>query len=516
MAVTVDTGELAADRVRLRTLRRNLGAHLATYRTAAGMSQPELARAIGRTRSTISKIEHGTRGMPATLWTITDDVCRAEGALISEHSTLALAEQDYRGRWRTHQRQTRQAAAQADADALKASSAPSQSARERDQVSGCDAWSETMGADGELAEELMREVVATLARSLGRREALRVARWALAAVGLSGLDADECARVARALDAPHRVDAHVVKNLATTLAHCKRQEDTLGPCEVLDTVVVQHGIVRRLLDGGCAEELRRSMSTVDSNMASTIGGYLLDMGHPDAARRYFGRARRAGHDAHNPACAAYAAANTSFAAFLLGDTCTALDTAAAARSLAARTDDARLKAHAEIQAAGAYALDGRHGPYMTACARAQEFLANGNVCAPGSLAYWVQEGSLDSRRSVCLSLLGKPKEAVDAATNASARFDRAYVGNYARCEIRLANALVRSREVTEAARVLGDAAGRASLSPRLTAELQAVRVLMRPWDDTQTVTTLDAQLEACGLMPTAAPSWWPGSSGPSS
>jgi len=501
----------------LGALRRSLGAHLATYRTAAGVSQPELGRAIDRTRSTVSKIEHGTRGMPEKQWKITDDVCRAEGALIAEHSVLAQAEQDYRGLCRAHQRQARQAAAQADADALRALPAPSGAVRERGQVGGRDAWPEIMGVDGELvAEELMREVVTKLARSLGRRKALRVAGWALGAVGLSGLDTDECTRVAQALDAPHRVDAHVVNNLATTLAHCKRQEDTLGPCEVLDTVVAQHGIVRRLLEGGCPEGLRRSLNTVDSDMASTIGGYLLDMGQPDVARRYFGHARRAGHDARNPACAAYAAANTSFAAFLRGDTCTALDAAAAARSLAAHTDDAQLKAHAEIQAAGAYALDGQHGSYMTACARAQGFLANGNVCAPGSLAYWVQEGSLDSRRSVCLSLLGKPQDAVDAATNASARFDRTYVGNYARCAIRLGNALVRSKEITEAARVLGDAASLAHLSPRLAAELHAARALMRPWDGTQAVTTLDAQLEAYGLIPTAAACWWPGSSGPSS
>jgi transcriptional regulator with XRE-family HTH domain len=510
----VDAGGLAADRVRLETLRRGLGAHLATYRRAAGVSQPELGQAISRTRSTVSKIEHGTRGMPAVLWRITDDVCCAGGALVAEHSTLAQAEQDYRGRWRAHHRQARQAAAQADADALRASPAPSHAARERDQVSGHDAWPETMGVDGELAEELM-QVVTKLARSLGRRDALRVARWALGAVGLSGLDTDECTRVVQALDAPRRVDAHVVNNLATTLAHCKRQEDTLGPCEVLDTVVAQHGIVRRLLEGGCPEGLRRPLNTVDSDMASTIGGYLLDMGHPDAARRYFEHGRRAGHDARNPACAAYAAANTSFAAFLRGDTCTALDTAAAARSLAARTDDARLKALAELQAAGAYALDGQYGPCMAACARVQEFLTNGNGCAPGSLAYWVHEGTLDSRRSIYLSLLDRPQDAVDAATNARARFDRTYVGSYARCEIRLGNALVRSKEITEAARVLGDVASFASLSPRLTAELHAARALMQPWENTQAVTTLDAQLEAYGFRPTAAPCWWPGSSGPS-
>ncbi|MGH3711298.1 MAG: helix-turn-helix domain-containing protein, partial [Pseudonocardiaceae bacterium] len=385
--MTVETGELAADRVRLKTLRHSLGAHLATYRTAAGISQPELAQALSRTRSTISKVEHGTRGMPGRLWKITDDVCHADGALVNEHTALARAEQDYRGRWRTHQRQARQAAAQPDADALRASSAPCHGALECDQGSGRHAWTGA-GADGGLAEGLMREVVATLARSLGRREALRVARWALAAIGLSGLDADECTRVAQALEAPRRVDARVVTNLATTLAYCKRQEDTLGPCEVLDTVLAQHRIVRHLL-GGCPDGLRTSLRLVDSTMATAIGGYLISMDQPDAARRYLERARRAGHDARNPASAAYAAAWASYAAFLRGDTCTALDIAAAARSLAARSDDAQLKAFVEQMAAGAYALDGQYGPYMAACERASEFLASENKGAAGSLAYWV-------------------------------------------------------------------------------------------------------------------------------
>lgn len=508
--MTVDVEGLAADRLRLESLRRGLGAHLATYRRAAGVSQPELGQAIGRTRSTVSKIEHGTRGMPGTLWTITDDVCRAEGALVAEHSALARAEQDYRGRWRVHQRQARQASAQADADALSASPSPWRVARGPDQGSGHGAWPDLTRVDSELAEELMR-VVTKLARSLGRREALRVAGWALGAIGLSGLDTDEYTRVAQAVESPHRVDTHVVNNLATTLAYCKRQEDTLGPCEVLDTVVAQQRIVRHLLEGGCPEELRKPLSLVDSNMATTIGCYLVDMGQPDAARRYFHHARRAGHDSRNPACAAYAAAEASWAAFLRGDTCTALDTAAAARSLAARTDDARLKAFAELEAAGAYALDGQHGPCMAAWGRAQELLARGTAGAPESLAYWVHEGTLDSGRSTFLSLLGKPRQAVEAATSAVARYEHTpYVYRYAQCEVKLGKALVFSQEITEAARVLGDAASLASLSPRLTAELHATRALMQPWESTQAVTTLDAQLEAYGLRPTAASAGEPG------
>jgi transcriptional regulator with XRE-family HTH domain len=514
-AMTVTEGELAAERIRLGILRRNLGEHLATYRRAAGVSQPELSRAMDRTRTTVSKVEHGTRGMPEASWRIADQVCGADGALLAEYQALAQAEQDYRRRWRAHQRQARQAAAQPAADALRAAPVPSLMARNHGQAGEREGSLEISGMEAELAEELMRELVATLARSLGRRKALQVARWSLGLVGLAGLDADECTRVALAVASPHRVDTRVVKNLASTLAHCKRQEDMLGPCEVLDTVMAQQEIVRHLLDGDCPENLRRPLSTVDSDMATTIGGYLLDMGQSDAARRYFDHGRRAAHQAHNSACAAYAAAKTSNAAFLRGDTPTALDIAAAARSLAARTDDVRLKAYAELEAAAAYALDGQYGLCMAAYERAREFLTNDNGPAPGSLAYWLHEGMLDSRRSIYLSLLGRPHDAVDAASNALARCENTpYVHYYAKCEVRLGNALVRSQDITEAARVLGDAASFARLSPRLTAELHAARALMKPWAGTPAVTTLDAQLEAHGLTPTTTPSWWPGSSGP--
>ncbi|MGH3684853.1 MAG: hypothetical protein ACRDSM_07345 [Pseudonocardiaceae bacterium] len=132
-------------------------------------------------------------------------------------------------------------------------------------------------------------------------------------------------------------------------------------------------------------------------------------------------------------------------------------------------------------------------------ARAQEFLAQGTASAPESLAYWVHEGTLDRNRSKFLALLGQPRQAVEAATSALARYEHTpCVHDYAHCAVILGTALVLAEEITEAARVLGDAA---SLSPRLTAELHATRIRMRPWANTHAVTTLDAQLEAYGLRP---------------
>ena len=496
--MTVNAGGIAADRATVETMRRSLGAHLALYRMAAGVSQPQLGQVIDRTRSMVSKIEHGRRGMPEELWKITDDVCGAQGALIAEYSTLAQAEQDYRASCRARHRQVQQTAAQAEVDALRASPAPSCAVL---PGAGCDAWLDMTRVNSELAGELLA-VITKIMKSIGRRDAIRMVSWMLATIGVSGLDPDEYTRVAQAVAAPGRVDARVVENLATTLAYCKRQEDQLGPYEVLDTVVAQHVLMHRLLEGGCPQQWRKPLSLVDSNMATAIGGYLIDMGNPEAATRYHGHARKAAHNARNPACAAYAAVNTSFAARLRGDTPTAMDTAAAARSLAARTGDARLKALAELMSAGAYALDGQYGLCMVACDRAHDFVASSNGSTPESLAYWVDHATLDSQRSTFLTLLNRPREAVEAASNAQAQFDRTYVGLYALCEVRLGTALVLSKEITEAAHILGDVASQAHLFPRLAADLHAARAQLQPWENTQAVKTLDDRLRACGLLPT--------------
>ncbi|MBV9139819.1 MAG: hypothetical protein JO115_02655, partial [Pseudonocardiales bacterium] len=68
-------------------------------------------------------------------------------------------------------------------------------------------------------------------------------------------------------------------------------------------------------------------------------------------------------------------------------------------------------------------------------------------------------------------------------------------------QVRLGHALVLSHDITEAARVLGNAALQAHLHPRLTAEFHTARALLQPWAHTHAVTTLDDQLKAHGLMP---------------
>jgi DNA-binding XRE family transcriptional regulator len=254
--MTVSEGDVAAARARVQALRRSLGAQLAMYRTGAGVIQPHLGRIIGKSRSMVSRIEHGTRTMPEALWTIADEVCAAQGALIAQYHRLAEAQQDYRAQCRAHRAQVQHS--QAQAQALQATPAVPGGG-------GLEVWLEMTGVDQALARELV-QVVKKLVQSAGRRKAIRLLGSLLALIGSSGLDADEYTRLSQALEAPHRVDTHVVHNLAIMLAQCKRLEDKLGPCEVLDTVIAQHELVHHLLEGGCPERLRKPLSLVDSNI----------------------------------------------------------------------------------------------------------------------------------------------------------------------------------------------------------------------------------------------------------
>ena len=136
---------------------------------------------------------------------------------------------------------------------------------------------------------------------------------------------------------------------------------------------------------------------------------------------------------------------------------------------------------------------------MNASTRAHDLLTTTNN--PDSPAYWMHHGTIDSKASTLLALLGKPQQAVEAANVALTHHDPTQAARYAMCHVRLGHALALSKDVTQAARVLGDAAGQAHLYPRLTTDLHAARALLQPWNHTHAVKTLDARLAACGLTP---------------
>ncbi len=464
-----------------------LGQRLAASRRAARLSQTALGGLIGCVRSTVSHIERARRRSDRTFWRLADQHCRADGALLATYGALAAAEVDYLARCEVQQ-------AQAELDRLMASRAPAGPPGGPLDPNTVEAGTELDGSG-----ELLR-LIERLARLIDRRKLLRLMRWATATAAGGLISLDEWDRLAAVFETPRRVDAQTIDSLSTFLRHCKHHGDALGPSMVHGTVLDQHGIVRRLLPE-CPAPLRPRLLSLHSDIAATIGDYLVDLNNHDRAQHYYRDARIAGHQAGDRVRAAYALSEASHAAYLRGETCIAVDTAAAARNLTARTDDALLKALADQVAAAAHALDGQQAACLAAHARAREGLA---AAVPGveSPAYWVAAGTIDSQLSDDLAQLGRPREALRAAQAAVARFDPSLRGMHARCQVRLATALALCEEIGEAARVLGAAASTASASPspRLTADLRASRAQLQPWQGTHAVKTLDAQLEACGFL----------------
>ena len=132
--------------------------------------------------------------------------------------------------------------------------------------------------------------------------------------------------------------------------------------------------------------------------------------------------------------------------------------------------------------------------------------ASAGRASPESPAYFFNEGYFTSHKSECLLRLGKPQEAAASARAGLALYDRSFADGYAVCTLHLGNAYLQSGEISEAARVIGEAASLAvqTRSARLTKELRATRVRMHPWQDTQAVKALDDQFAAYGLVTSSA------------
>ncbi|MGH3907868.1 MAG: helix-turn-helix transcriptional regulator [Pseudonocardiaceae bacterium] len=101
-------------------MRRVLGAQLAAYRQAAELSQGQLAIATTVDRTTVAHIEKGRSRADERFWTIADERCHADGALLAGFHTWEAAKQDHEVR----AREAQLTEARAKAETLRATTAP--------------------------------------------------------------------------------------------------------------------------------------------------------------------------------------------------------------------------------------------------------------------------------------------------------------------------------------------------------------------------------------------------------
>ena len=515
--------------------KRALGQQLTALREAAEIGQQQVARRTGYSRSSVAHAEVGRQLLTREFWQTADELLQADGALLASYEQVRAAKQEHEARRREAELAKAYAEAQARAQELRAAT-PSevQNGNGLGLPTGQEVLPRLVAAVGaELAGGLagpllylaflstsaqaapiewsdqLREQLRTFLRewaahAVERREHLRLLGWMATAVAASqkvSLDSEEQERVSKAIAAPRRMDAQVIDHIETMLKHCKRQDDILGPQAVLHTVLDQRELVGSLLDE-CPDGLRPRLLSVYSSMSSSIGTYLFDLEDPASAMYYCDQAREAAQEARSTELAIYALCNMSYFASWHGKAHAGIDFAAAAQSLASKTDDVLLQACAAERAASAYGTDGQYKECITEFDRALAGLAlPAGRRSPESPAYYFDEGVVASKQSDCLLRLGKPAEAAATAERGLRLFDGSFTHGLAYCTLRLGTARLLSGEIEEAARVIGKGALQAARirSARLMGEVKAVRARMQPWRDIPAVKALDERLRGFGM-----------------
>jgi transcriptional regulator with XRE-family HTH domain len=77
------------------TMRLELGRQLAAFRKAAGLTQVDLAREAGSTRSSLVNIETGRQGTSSAVWERLDTLLDAKGVLVGQFDELAAAKAEW-------------------------------------------------------------------------------------------------------------------------------------------------------------------------------------------------------------------------------------------------------------------------------------------------------------------------------------------------------------------------------------------------------------------------------------
>ncbi|MGH3837960.1 MAG: hypothetical protein ACRDSF_20010 [Pseudonocardiaceae bacterium] len=352
--------------------------------------------------------------------------------------------------------------------------------------------------------EQLRTFLREWANTMERREHLRLLGWvatAVAALHITRLDTDEQERLSKVVAAPSRVDEQTIDSIDAIFQQCKRQEDAFGPHAVLHTVIAQRELVSSLLDE-CPAELRPRLMSVYSSMSTSIGGYFFNLGDTGSGMHYKDQARKAAQEARNIELAIYALCTMSYYASWQGKAHAGIDLAAAAQSLATKTDDQFLRACIAVELGMAYAVDGQYKECMSEFDRALTGLTlSAGRIPPESPVYWFHEGLVVSHQSDCLLRLGKPAEAAAAAERGLQLFGTSFVSDLASCTLRLGTARLLSGEIEEAARLIGEGALLVTRirSARMTKEVQTARGRMQLWHNTAAVKELDERLAGWGF-----------------
>jgi hypothetical protein len=374
---------------------------------------------------------------------------------------------------------------------------------------------------GELRDtefDQLTQALAAWAAQMNRRDVLAMigaaATAAYASPLLDRLNDDELHRISQVAADPARVDEATIGHIEAVLHHCRRQEDTLGPRAVLETVLAQHQLVRSLLPAA-PEALQERLWSLLANICRSMGWMLFNLNDFRGADYYFAQARTAAHEADDDAMNSFVLANWSQLATWRGDARQGVEHALGALAWGQRAGSKLLTSYAYDVGARAYAAVVRrsskgdrrkdHSRCMRSLDAARRELTFADEGDEGSaLLHFYDEGLHDSTRTLCLLDLDDTTAALPLAQQSIIETNPAFTRNLAYTRLYIARAHTQSRrlrDIQAACEQIGQAAGLTlqNTSPRLVASVLSARQELSPWNATKDVRDLDERLIAYQL-----------------
>jgi hypothetical protein len=340
------------------------------------------------------------------------------------------------------------------------------------------------------------QFLSSWAHTVDRRDVLLVLGWAASVASLPALDGDEQQRVTSVLRTPSRVDAQTIEHIEAVLWHCVRQDETLGPQAVLNTVLAQRDLTRALAPE-CPAALRPRMLSVLSEASRQAGWLSFDLNRFDNADYYYQDAHTVAHQAGNIALGALVLCEMSHLATWQGRPHIGINHAVAAEQWAHRTDDILLRAFAADMAARAYAADRQRDACLTALDTAHTTLTTVGDHTPSIVESCTYDEAMHmSFRGSCHLKLYEGHTAAEYCQQSLTSLDQSLVRDKAFVTVHLGMAHAQCKEIDEAAQLLGEASDIAARnsSARLTERLTQARAMLQPWEHTTAVRQLDDRL----------------------
>ena len=314
-----------------------------------------------------------------------------------------------------------------------------------------------------------------------------------------GRPVDARERLARAVARPRRVDEAAVQCVEATIGWYRRLDATIGPEDVVDTVLSELGLVERLLDGPPPDTLRPRLVSAAGELYQLAGWLSFDLQDYDGARAYYERARRAAHEAGNAALSAYVlGSNMSYMETYAGNLRDGLDLAYAAQGWAARSTNATTRAYVYTVTARAHARAGDEEACRSALDQAKVAMQDSRPDEDPPWLYVFDHSALVGHRGTCFLQLHRPQDALVAIGQEVETYSTALVRNHALALTDLATSYRELGEIEEACRhaVAALRLVSGSSSARSLQHLRDFHAGLGRWKDTNAVRHFSEQLRA--------------------